>query len=84
MRLPIEPVTFTPEEVADLNGKLASMRHGINNKLAVIVGTIEVIRLRPEKTKAMLEPLVEQMPQIADALAKFSAEFERAFGINRS
>jgi hypothetical protein len=83
MPLPSQPVNLTPEQVADLNGKLSSMRHGINNKLAVIAGTVEVIRLKPERTPNMLSALVEQLPQISDALTSFSAEFERAVGITR-
>jgi hypothetical protein len=84
MPLPSQPVTLTVEQLADLNGKLSTMRHDINNQLSLIVAAVELIRHKPEMAERMLATLVEQPPKIANALTKFSAELERAFGITRS
>jgi hypothetical protein len=81
MLLPSQPVTLTAEQIADLNGKLSTMRHEINNQLAVIVAAVELIRYKPQMAERMLATLSEQPTKIAGALAKFSAEFERSFGI---
>ena len=37
MLLPAQPVTLTPEQIAELNKKLSTMRHDINNSLALVL-----------------------------------------------
>ena len=83
MPLPKHPVTLTAEQIAELNGKLSTMRHDINNQLSLIVAAVEVGRLKPERLESMVGSLVGQPPKIAAALTQFSAEFERALGITR-
>jgi hypothetical protein len=83
MPLPSQPVTLTVEQLAELNGKLSAMRHDINNQLSLIIAAVELIRHKPQMAERMMATLVEQPPRIADSLAKFSAEFERALGITR-
>ena len=83
MPLPSQPVTLTVEQLADLNSKLSVMRHDINNQLSLIIAAVELIRHKPQTAERMLATLVEQPPKIADALARFSAEFERSLGITR-
>jgi hypothetical protein len=74
---------LTVEQLAELNGKLSSMRHDINNHLSLIIAAVELIRHKPQMAERMLATLVEQPPRIADTLVKFCAEFERALGITR-
>ena len=83
MPLPSLPVTLTVEQIAELNRKLSSMRHDINNHLSLIIAAVELIRHKPATADRMLTTLAEQPPRIADALSKFSTEFEGAFGITR-
>ncbi len=83
MPLPTQPVTLTVQQLGELHGKLSTMRHDINNQLSLIVAAVELIRHRPELAERMMKTLSEQPARIADSLLKFSAEFERAFGINR-
>ena len=84
MRLPDQPVSLTVEQVAELSGKLSAMRHDINNYLSLIIASVELIRYKPETAERMMTTLVEQPPRIAEALRKFSAEFERSLGMTRS
>jgi hypothetical protein len=83
MNLPSQPVTLTAEQLADLNRKLSAMRHDINNHLSLIIAAAELIRHKPQTVERMIVTLVEQPPKIADALGRFSTEFERALGITR-
>ena len=83
MGLPNEPVTLTVAQLDELNRKLANMRHDINNNLSLIVAAMELIRHKPQMTERMMTTLGEQPAKIGEALAKFSAEFERTFGITR-
>lgn len=83
MPLPNQPVTLTAAQVAELNSKLSSMRHEINNQLALIVAAVELIRLKPETTERMMQTLVGQPPRTTASLLKFTAEFEQALGITR-
>jgi hypothetical protein len=78
-----QPVTLTAAQVAELDGKLSSMRHDINNQLALIVAAVELIRFKPQTTERMMETLVGQPPRISAALLKFSAEFDQVLGITR-
>ncbi len=83
MALPNAPVTLTVEQVEDLNRRLSHMRHEINNHLSLIVAAAELIRLKPELMQKMSASLVEQPPKITSEMTRFSAEFEKAFGITR-
>jgi hypothetical protein len=83
MPLPSQPVTLSVEQLTELSGKLSTMRHDINNQLSLIIAAVELIRHKPAMAERMMATLVEQPPRIADALGKFSAEFERTLGITR-
>jgi hypothetical protein len=83
MPLPSQPVTLTAEQLADLNGKLSTMRHDINGQLSVIGAALELIRHKPQTTERMLATLAAQPNKIKDTVDKFSAEFARSFGITR-
>lgn len=83
MVVPNVPATLTAEQVAELNQKLSHMRHEVNNQLALAVAALELIRYRPEMRDKMLDTVGQQTPKITAEIAKFSAEFERAFGITR-
>jgi hypothetical protein len=83
MELPGQPVTLTVEQIAELNQKLANLRHDVNNDLALVVAALEVIRYKPQMTERMIATLTEQPPKIIESVAKFSGEFEKTFGIMR-
>jgi hypothetical protein len=83
MPLPNQPVTLTAAQVAELNNKLSAMRHHINNKLAVIVGALEVIRMKPESAERIMKNLGGQPLEIRDAIEKFSADFDQTLGVTR-
>ena len=81
MELPGHPVTLTVDQIAELNKKLATLRHDINNNLALIIAGLDVIQYKPHLAERMMATVAEQPPKIADALGKFSTEFEKAFGL---
>ena len=83
MPLPSQPITLTPEQIAELNRNLATMRHDINNQLSLIMAAVELIHYKPETGPRMMAMLTEQPPRISAALTQFSKEFEQAFGITR-
>ena len=83
MPLPSQPVTLTVEQLADLNGKLSTMRHDINNQLSLIVAAVELIRHKPQMAERMMATLIEQPPRISNTLLKFTVEFDRTLGITR-
>jgi len=84
MGLPSQPVTFSVEQLEQLNRSLATMRHDINNTLSLITAAVELIRYKPQMTERMMATLLEQPAKITTSLTQFSAEFERAFGITRT
>ncbi len=84
MGLPIQPVTLSVAQVEELNKKLSALRHDINGDLALIVAAAELIRLNPASAERMLATLLEQPAKIRERADKFSAEFEKAFGITRA
>jgi|SRR6516225_661946 hypothetical protein len=83
MELPTQPVTLSVEQIADLNLKLGTMRHDINNKLSLILAAVDVLQYKPQMIEKMTVTVAEQPQKIIDALAVFSAEFEKTFGIRR-
>jgi len=83
MGLPTQPVTLSAQELAELNQKLAHLRHDLNNNLSLIVAAVELIRHKPQIAEKMLVTLSEQPPKMSACLNKFSLEFEQALGITR-
>lgn len=83
MGTPTNPVTLTPEQIAELNKKLTKMRHDINNHLSLIIAAAELLRFKPEMREKMSATLSQQAPRITEEVARFSAEFEATFGITR-
>lgn len=83
MVLPDKTVTLTAEEVAELNKKLSTMRHDINNNLSLVMAAVELVRLKPEVIDRIVSTLSEQPTKISETMSKFSAEFEKTLGIKR-
>ncbi len=83
MAVPTVPVTLSPEQLDVLNKQLSHMRHEINNQLSLIVAALELVRFKPDMRERLLETMSQQPPKITAEVAKFSEEFERAFGITR-
>lgn len=78
-----QPVTLTPEQAEELNKHLSTMRHDINNHLSLMMAAVELVRRKPEAAERMATTLTEQPAKIGDSMKKFSAEFEKTFGIQR-
>ena len=83
MELPGQPITLTVEQIAELNQQLANFRHDINNNLALIMAGLEVVKRKPQLSEKMMATVTDQPPKIAEAVAKFAAEFDKALGITR-
>lgn len=83
MGMPQTPVTLTPEQVAELNEKLATTRHDINNNLSLIVAAVELLRRKPELAPRMIESISQQPDKIIAQMRAFSAEFEQTLGITK-
>jgi hypothetical protein len=83
MPLPNQPVTLNVEQIGELNKKLAALRHDVNNNLALVVAATEIIRRKPESAERMWGGLAEKPHKIADAIAQFSLELEKALCITR-
>ena len=83
MALPTEPVTFNAQQIAELNQKLADMRHNVNNNLALMVAALELLRRKPESALKLADSMSAQTNKMVDEIQGFSIEFEKAFGITR-
>jgi len=83
MGMPTNPVTLTPEQVAELNKRLSTMRHDVNNHLSLIVAAAELIKFKPEMRERVLGTLSDQAPKIVADIQKFSTEFEETLRITR-
>ncbi len=83
MPLPKQSVTLTVEQIGELNRKLSTLRHDVNNNLALVVAASEIIRRKPESAERMWNGLVEKPQKIAEAVAQFSRDLETALGITR-
>ena len=59
MGLPTEPVTLTVPQIAELNQKLSSMRHNVNNNLALLVAALELIRRKPDLALKMVDKIAK-------------------------
>jgi len=83
MPLPNQPVTLNVEQIGELNKKLATLRHDVNNNLALVVAAAEIIHRKPESAERVWSGLAEKPHKIAESIAQFSHELEKALGITR-
>lgn len=83
MVLPDQPVTLTVEQIRELNQKLSTLRHDVNNNLALVIAAAEIIRRKPESAERMWGGLTDQPRKIAEAVTQFSRELEAALGITK-
>lgn len=82
--MPNQPVSLSVAQISELNEKLATLRHDINNHLSLILAATELIRHQPQTAERMAATVGEQPPKITNAMAKFTAEFEGLLGITHS
>ena len=83
MTFPTEPVTLNVEQIAELNQKLSTLRHDVNNHLMLIISAVEVIRLKPESADRWLTMMGEQPQKIGAAITQFSRDLEGVLRITR-
>jgi len=83
MALPIQPVTLTAEQVAELQRNLSTLRHDVNNRLAMLMAAGELGRLQQAMSDRMSALLAEQPRLIVEDMNKFSAALEQTLGIRR-
>ena len=83
MGLPNAPVTLTIPQVEELQKRLSTLRHDINNHLSLVVAAAELIKFNPASADRMCSTLAEQPGKISDLLTGFSNELEKALGISR-
>lgn len=83
MTLPSQPVTLAVSQIDQLNQQLSTLRHDINNQLSLMLAAAEVIRRKPEAAERMSATFEELPRKITEAMLKFSAQFERNFGIKK-
>ena len=83
MVLPSQPVALSAEQVRELNEKLSTLRHDLNNSLSLMAASAELIRRRPASADQMWKTFQEQPRKITDAMAQFSRDLEAALQIIR-
>jgi hypothetical protein len=81
MRLPHAPVTLSVEEVAALHHKLAEIQHDLNNRLALLVAAVELIKVNPASLPQMSAALSAQPARISELVRRFGAEVDQALKI---
>jgi hypothetical protein len=83
MALPNGPVTLSVQQLEELNKRLSTLRHDINNHLSLVVAAAELIKFNPDSAVRMCTTLAEQPSKISDIITKFSTELEKMLGITR-
>jgi len=78
------PVTLTEAEILELHQKLRTLRHDVNGRLANIIAAAELIRMRPDQSRAeRLQMLQDESFKAKDLMAQYSQDFETVFGLTR-
>ena len=84
MALPDKPIALEPQQIEELNKKLSTMRHNVNNYLALVVAASELMKRKPDLAPRMLENIMQQPERVIAEMKTFSEEFEAALGISRN
>jgi hypothetical protein len=77
-----EPLTLSPDDVEKLNKQLGEMRHNVNNKLALMVASIELIKLVPHRSVELCDKLMSQPDFINQEISAFSNNLRTALKID--
>src|SRR5258706_7564017 len=80
MGLPSQPVTLSIEQLDELNKKLSTMRHDINNHLSLIMAAVGLLRHKTQLAERMIATLIQQPPRGTEAINKIFAQVERTMG----
>lgn len=83
MALPDKPIVLEPQQIEELNKKLSTMRHNVNNYLALVVAASELMKRKPDLAPRMLENIMQQPERVITEMKAFSADFEATLGITR-
>jgi hypothetical protein len=69
-------------QVQALYQNLRTVRHAINNNVAVIMAMAELSQRNPAQSAKLSQLCLEKAPQIASAIGGFSELFEGAMSLN--
>ena len=83
MALPDKPIVLAPDQIDELNKKLSTMRHNVNNYLALVVAASELLKRKPDLAPRMLENIMQQPERVIAEMRAFTNDFETALGIKR-
>lgn len=83
MGLPNQTVNLTPDQIGEIDKKLGLMRHNVNNSLAMLVATAELMRRKPESVARFADSFIDQPQKIADEIRRFSEDLRCSLGINK-
>ena len=83
MATPDDSVTFTPQQIEEINTRLADTRHDINNQLSLIIAAVELIKRKPELAEKMIATISQQPEKIMNELRGFSEDFEELLKISK-
>ncbi len=83
MAKPTQPVTLSMEQIAELNLKLSTLRHDLNNSLSLIAATVTLIRRKPAVNEQTWNALAEQPRKISESFSQFSRDVETALHLSR-
>ena len=78
-----ESVTLTPEQIEAFAKELSLTRHAINNQLALMLASVELMQLRPEKLPDLAEKLMNHPGRISDEIQRFSQGFNETLGASK-
>lgn len=78
MGVPTEPVTLSPQNIAEILKQYSKARHDINNALSLITAATELIRMNPNNVPKMLSTLSDQPGKITSTLKQLTADLDRA------
>lgn len=66
------------QQLAALHQNLRTVRHAVNNNVAVIMAMAELSQRNPAQSQKLCQLCLEKAPQIAAAIGGFSELFEGA------
>jgi hypothetical protein len=72
-----QTITLAPEQIQDLAGKLSTLRHNVNNHLALIVAATELMRRKPDQAARFVGALFDPPERITKEIQTFTHQLEK-------
>jgi hypothetical protein len=78
----VHSLNLSQLEVIQIAERLSTCRHNINNNLALMVASAEIVKRKPERIDKVIDTIFQQTEKLMNELNSFSENLKKVLDIN--